>query len=98
MEFSITRSGKKIVLTEDELNGIFVKKEYYDFVEDLKEFSDDPEFISLYLYLSTNREALEKETLAEAMALLGVDMKKKTRQNLDDVDFSVLEEEEEENQ
>lgn len=95
MEFSITRSGKKIVLTEEELNGIFIKKDYYDFVEELKEFSDDPEFISLYLYLSTKRDVLEKDILEETLELLGIDIKKKTRQSLNDIDFSVLEEEEE---
>ena len=95
MDFSIIRSGKKITLTEDELNGILLKKDYYDFVEALKEISDDPEFISLYLYLSTNRDKLEKDVLEETMAIMGINTKR-SRQSLDDIDFSVLEEEEEE--
>lgn len=93
MEFSITRSGKKIVLTEDELNSIFIKKDYYDFIEELKEFSDDPEFLSLYLYLSTKRDALEKDVIEDTLEILGIDIKKKTRQSLNDIDFDCLEEE-----
>lgn len=96
MEFSINRNGKKISLTEEEINGLFIKKDYYDFIEALKEISNDPDFISMYLYLSTNRDSLERETIEEALAICGIELKKKSRESLNDIDFSALEDEDEE--
>lgn len=100
MQYTINRNGKKIVLTQDEIAGILIKKEYSDLKEAFAEVAPDDLF-PLYLFLAKGKtkafEKIDDSILNRVLEISGTDSKQseKEEDNLDKIRLDFLEDEEE---
>lgn len=89
MDYVIKRNGKKITLTEDELDNLLIMREFNNFKSN---FDKDDVFI-LYMFLALESTDINNEILDQAKIVCGEE-KKVEGNAFDNVDFDALEEDE----
>lgn len=99
MQYSINRSGKKIILTDEEIEIILIQKDYSDFKAAFCEVAPE-ELFPFYLYMAKGKtkafEKIDEDLLKRVMEMCGYETSKKTESdNLDKINLEFLDDEEE---